>query len=81
MFLLLIGAFKLKKGPLLVIASFLVVMLGALLAGSQIQEPGITPMQILGYSFMIQGNLIILRMIKEQNRPPQNNKTVNNLDA
>ena len=81
MFLLLIGAFKLKKGPLLVIASFLVVMLGALLSGSQIQEPGITPMQILGYSFMIQGNLIILRMIKEQNRPPQNNKAKNNLDA
>ena len=81
MFLLLIGAFKSEKGPLLVIASFLVVMLGALLAGSQIQEPGITPMQILGYSFMIQGNLIILRMIKEQNRPPQNNKAKNNLDA
>ena len=81
MFLLLIGAFKLKKGPLLVIASFLVVMLGALLAGSQIQEPGITPMQILGYSFMIQGNLTLWGINKEQNRPPQNNKTVNNLDA
>ena len=81
MFLLLIGAFKSEKGPLLVIASFLVVMLGALLSGSQIQEPGITPMQILGYSFMIQGNLIIWGINKAQNRPPQNNKAKNNLDA
>lgn len=60
--------FKLETGQQAVIALFLLVMFGGLLAGSQIQEPGITPMLILGFGLMIAGNLGIWGMIREQNR-------------
>jgi len=60
--------FKLETGQQAVIASFLLVMFGALLAGSQIQEPGITPMQILGFGLMTAGNVGIWGMGRERHR-------------
>ena len=62
------------------IASFLFVMLGAFVTGTGTAN-GLWELIAGGCIMMIYGNLSIWGMIKAQNRPPQNNKTVNNLDA
>ena len=68
--------FKLETG--FVIASFLLVMIGALVTGT---ANGSWELVAAGCIMMIAGNLNLWGMIKAENRPPQNNKTVNNLDA
>ena len=62
------------------IAYFLFVPLGAFVTGTGTAN-GLWELVAGGCIMMIYGNLSIWGMIKAENRPPQNNKTVNKLDA
>ena len=62
------------------IINFMFVMLGAFVTATGTAN-GSWELVAAGCIMMIAGNLNLWGMIKAENRPPQNNKTVNKLDA
>ena len=62
------------------IINFMFVMLGAFVTATGTAN-GLWELVAGGFCLMIAGLVVIWSMNKAQNRPPQNNKTVNKLDA